>query len=179
MGGTASPPTPHCFKTIHASNRKHHATFAGKTSCADHVVCKRGRLAPTPPLFSKTSTLPIRNVMSSPFLQEKESCAEHFVCKWRGCVPPNPPAVLKLSMLPKKKHNVINMFAVCRKEELCGSFCLQMRGLRPPNPPVVLKPSMLAKQMKHHVITMFAVRDGCADHFVITAFEAFQDQQKL
>ena len=38
-------------------------------------------------------------------------------------------------------------------------------GLRLPNPPV-LRPPMLATKKKHDVISMFAVREGCADDFV-------------
>ena len=38
-------------------------------------------------------------------------------------------------------------------------------GCAPPNPPAVLKPSMSAIKRKHHVITMFAMRESCAKHF--------------
>ena len=36
-------------------------------------------------------------------------------------------------------------------------------GAAPPQP--VLKPSMSAIKRKHHVITMFAMRESCAKHF--------------
>ena len=39
------------------------------------------------------------------------------------------------------------------------------RGAAPPNP-LAFSPSMLAISKKRHIITRFAVREGCADHFL-------------
>ena len=50
-------------------------------------------------------------------------------------------------------------------EGLCGSCWFQMGGLRP-YPQPFFWPSAPVVTRKHHVITMFAVRRACADHFV-------------
>ena len=57
---------------------------------------------------------------------------------------------------------------VCSEGGLCRSFCVQMKGAAPPETPLVLKPSMLPIKRKHHVITMFARRECCADDYVCT-----------
>ena len=39
-------------------------------------------------------------------------------------------------------------------------------SVAPRDPSAVLKPSMLPMKRKHHVITMFAIGEGCVDHLV-------------
>ena len=170
MGGLRPPRPPHCFKTIHASNRKHHAIamFAGKKSCADHVVCQWGRLPPNPPAVFKNIHASNKKRHVITMLAGKGKLCGAFCLQMEGLrPPPNPPAVLKLSMLPIKSIMSSTCLQFAGKQSCADHFVCKCGGCAPPNPPVVLKPPMLAKQMKHHVITMFAVRGGCADHFVI------------
>ena len=71
----------------------------------------------------------------------------------------SPPAVLKPCMLPEKRN-------------IMSVPCLQqvraMRIVLSANPAVfmILMPSMLPAKKQHHIITMFAVSEICADHFV-------------
>ena len=64
-------------------------------------------------------------------------------------------------------HFIISCYAhVGRRGELCASCCLQMGAgaAPPPKPPVFSGHS--CSQLKADVMTMFAVREGCANHFV-------------
>ena len=96
-----------------------------------------------------------------------------------GLCAPLPPAFVKPCMLTeKKKSHAITMklqppaflgdhacnkkqssyhHYVCTRGRLCGYSLLEMGG-------ALLRPSMLAG--KKHVITRFAIGEGCADHFV-------------
>ena len=170
-GGLRPPQPPRFFKALHACNKT-------QASCHRRVCCwerLRGSLSlqmggaappPTPPLLSTPSMLAIK----------KTSCHHHVcskgrlrgslrVCKWGGLRPPQTPRFFKALHACNKTQASCHR-RVCCWERLRGSLCLQMGGAAPPpTPPLLSTPSMLAIK-KHHVITMCAVREGCADHCV-------------
>ena len=88
------------------------------------------------------------------------------LCLHMGGLRPPPTRCFKAIHASNKEETSCHHH-VCRKGKLCRSLCLHMGGLRPPQP-AVLKPSMLPIKKKHHVITMFAGKESCADHYVCT-----------
>ena len=125
--GGCAPGTALVFKpSMLPIKKKHHVItmFAGKESCADHYVCKRGeggRCAPrNPPAALKASMLPIKkkhHVIT--MFAGKEACVDHYICKWG----PNPPAVSKPSMSAiTKKHHAITRFVA---REGCAAYVVR------------------------------------------------------
>ena len=95
----------------------------------------------------------------------QESCADHYVCKRGGAAPPPTPRCFKAIHASNKEKTSCHHH-VCRKGGLCGSLRLQIGELPPPNPPAASKPSMSAITKKHHVITRFVAKEGCAAYVV-------------
>ena len=122
-----------------------------------------GGCRPPQPAVLKPSMLPIKkkhHVIT--MFAVKESCADHYVCTWGGCAPPT--RCFK-AIHASNKEEISCHHHVCRKGSLCGSLRLEMGGC-PLNPAAASKPSMSAITKKHHVITRFVAKEGCAVYVV-------------
>ena len=131
-----------------------------------------GCAPPNPPAALEPFLLAIKKHHVITVFKVRETRADHDVCKWGELRPPTPRCLKVIRACNKAAASCHHH--VCRKGKLCGSFCLQVgAGLHPPPspqtsppPPAVLMPSTIAIKRKHHVVTMFAVRESCAGHFV-------------
>ena len=145
--------------------------FAVDEGCADHFVCKWRGFAPQTPRFVKAShalctnmschhhgaTTPPLFKAIMPAIQTKHHVCGSFCLQmgW-GCAPPNPPDFSRPSMQDQVMTTVV--------QRLRGSFCSQRGGGgAPPTRCAFLKPSMF--KVKHD-ISVVAVGEGCADHFI-------------
>ena len=125
-----------------------------KEGYADHFVCKGGSFLGNPSAI-RTS------IVSSP--SKPEGYADHRVCKC-GEFFAAPPPFFKASMLAKKNCHV------AAREGCVGSLIIlfgEYWGARPRQTPRFFQ-AIHARKKKHHVITMFAIKQGGAypDDFV-------------
>ena len=91
--------------------------------------------------------------------------ADHFVCQWggNGPRPPNPPHCFFKAIHACNAKGASCHHHVCSSGRLFGSFSLQMQVAVLSQPPSFFQAK---HENKHHVITSFTVREGCADRFV-------------